>query len=174
MAAGLHPAREGAGEVQTPLQGDAARDLAVAGQVWFRHSRAASIADVISSLVGGPHRRDRPDLPREGHAFLMKPSAVTRIGNTWQNWEIREGAAQRVGPAAPRPCNARLSCGTAESEGQGRRCRALPRDRGRAGVLLDLADLSGIVPVDRGRARVRLRGHPAASDPSTAALAASR
>src|SRR6478609_10144407 len=32
--------REGAGEVQTPLRGDAARDLRVGDRVWFRHSKS--------------------------------------------------------------------------------------------------------------------------------------
>ena len=30
--------REGAGEVQTPLQGEAARALAIGDRVWFRHA----------------------------------------------------------------------------------------------------------------------------------------
>lgn len=36
---------EGAGEVQTPLRGKAARDLAVGDPVWFRHAKAGELAE---------------------------------------------------------------------------------------------------------------------------------
>lgn len=45
---GLHTlGREGAGEVQTPLQGDASRHLAVGDRVWFRHAKSGELAERI-------------------------------------------------------------------------------------------------------------------------------
>ena len=41
--------REGAGEVQTPLQGDAARSLAVGDRVWFRHSKSGELAERVDA-----------------------------------------------------------------------------------------------------------------------------
>ncbi|MGB4777081.1 alanine racemase [Microbacterium sp.] len=44
--AGLHLLRrEGAGEVQTPLRGAAARALGVGDRVWFRHAKSGELAD---------------------------------------------------------------------------------------------------------------------------------
>ncbi|MEV8266057.1 alanine racemase [Microbacterium sp. NPDC076911] len=47
--------REGAGEVQTPLQGKAARTLKVGDRVWFRHSKSGELAERVESyhLVDG-------------------------------------------------------------------------------------------------------------------------
>ncbi|WP_396668860.1 alanine racemase [Microbacterium sp. R86528] len=47
--------REGAGEVQTPLQGEAARTLKVGDRVWFRHSKSGELAERVASyhLVDG-------------------------------------------------------------------------------------------------------------------------
>ncbi|MCT9820549.1 alanine racemase [Microbacterium sp. W1N] len=46
--AGLHTlAREGAGEVQTPLQGDAARALSIGDRVWFRHAKSGELAERV-------------------------------------------------------------------------------------------------------------------------------
>ncbi|GAA1850489.1 alanine racemase [Microbacterium koreense] len=47
--------REGAGEVQTPLMGDAARSLAVGDRVWFRHSKSGELAERVHAyhLVDG-------------------------------------------------------------------------------------------------------------------------
>lgn len=36
---------EGAGEVQTPLRGKGARDLAIGDRVWFRHAKAGELAE---------------------------------------------------------------------------------------------------------------------------------
>ncbi|MBJ7331352.1 MAG: amino acid deaminase/aldolase, partial [Solirubrobacteraceae bacterium] len=36
---------EGAGEVQTPVQGRAARDLAVGDRVWLRHAKAGELCE---------------------------------------------------------------------------------------------------------------------------------
>lgn len=72
--AGLHTlAREGAGEVQTPLQGDAARALQVGDRVWFRHAKSGELAERVdryhltsgAALVG-----DAPTYRGEGRSFL--------------------------------------------------------------------------------------------------------
>jgi D-serine deaminase-like pyridoxal phosphate-dependent protein len=65
--------REGAGEVQTPLKGEAARDLRVGDRVWFRHSKSGELAERVDryhvvdgeQLVG-----EVPTYRGEGKAFL--------------------------------------------------------------------------------------------------------
>lgn len=53
----VHPAglrllpREGAGEVQTPLTGAAARDLAIGDLVWFRHTKAGELSEHVDAFV---------------------------------------------------------------------------------------------------------------------------
>lgn len=42
---------EGAGEVQTPLQGKAARDLQVGDLVWFRHAKAGEMCERFNEIV---------------------------------------------------------------------------------------------------------------------------
>ncbi len=42
---------EGAGEVQTPLRGKAARDLAIGDRVWFRHAKAGELAERFDEYV---------------------------------------------------------------------------------------------------------------------------
>lgn len=72
--AGLHTlGREGAGEVQTPLQGEAARQLRVGDRVWLRHSKSGELSERVNEfqLVDG----DRivatlPTYRGEGKAFL--------------------------------------------------------------------------------------------------------
>lgn len=66
-------AREGAGEVQTPLQGEAARSLRVGDRVWFRHAKSGELAERVDRyhLIDG----DRivgttPTYRGEGQAFL--------------------------------------------------------------------------------------------------------
>lgn len=44
-------ATEGAGEVQTPLRGKAARDLAIGDPVWFRHAKAGELAERFDEYV---------------------------------------------------------------------------------------------------------------------------
>jgi D-serine deaminase-like pyridoxal phosphate-dependent protein len=46
---------EGAGEVQTPLQGTAADGLAIGDRVWFRHAKAGELAEHVASfqLIAG-------------------------------------------------------------------------------------------------------------------------
>ncbi len=43
--------REGAGEVQTPLQGAAARNLAVGDRVWFRHAKSGELAERVDRYL---------------------------------------------------------------------------------------------------------------------------
>jgi D-serine deaminase-like pyridoxal phosphate-dependent protein len=72
--AGLRMApREGAGEVQTPLRGEAARDLRAGDRVWFRHSKSGELAERVLSyhLVDGDARvGELPTYRGEGKAFL--------------------------------------------------------------------------------------------------------
>jgi D-serine deaminase-like pyridoxal phosphate-dependent protein len=42
---------EGAGEVQTPLRGAAAADLAVGDRVWFRHAKAGELCERFEALL---------------------------------------------------------------------------------------------------------------------------
>lgn len=66
-------AREGAGEVQTPLQGAAARDLAVGDRVWLRHTKAGELSEHLDAfaLVGnGEVVGEWPTYRGEGKVFL--------------------------------------------------------------------------------------------------------
>jgi D-serine deaminase-like pyridoxal phosphate-dependent protein len=64
---------EGAGEVQTPLVGDAASNLRVGDRVWFRHAKAGELcehADLLH-LVSGNNVVDTAATYRgEGRTFL--------------------------------------------------------------------------------------------------------
>jgi D-serine deaminase-like pyridoxal phosphate-dependent protein len=65
--------REGAGEVQTPLQGGAARALAVGDRVWFRHAKSGELAERIDRyhvIEGGTIVGETPTYRGEGKAFL--------------------------------------------------------------------------------------------------------
>ncbi|MFS0732524.1 alanine racemase [Microbacterium sp. 1P10UB] len=65
--------REGAGEVQTPLRGDAARDLRVGERVWFRHAKSGELAERVDRyhLVEGDRVTGEALTYRgEGQAFL--------------------------------------------------------------------------------------------------------
>ncbi|MFG6401907.1 amino acid deaminase/aldolase [Microbacterium sp. P04] len=66
-------AREGAGEVQTPLQGEAARRLSIGDRVWFRHAKSGEAAEHVEAyrLVEGERVvGDAPTYRGEGQAFL--------------------------------------------------------------------------------------------------------
>jgi D-serine deaminase-like pyridoxal phosphate-dependent protein len=71
---GLHTlSREGTGEVQTPLQGDAARELRVGDRVWFRHAKSGELAERIDRYVlidGDRIVGESPTYRGEGKAFL--------------------------------------------------------------------------------------------------------
>lgn len=43
--------RESAGEVQTPLQGAAARDLAIGDRVWLRHTKAGELSEHLGAFA---------------------------------------------------------------------------------------------------------------------------
>ncbi|MBQ1042066.1 amino acid deaminase/aldolase [Micromonospora sp. C32] len=64
---------EGAGEVQTPLAGDAADDLRVGDRVWFRHAKAGEMCEHVNEvhLVDGDAVvATVPTYRGEGRAFL--------------------------------------------------------------------------------------------------------
>lgn len=66
-------AREGAGEVQTPLQGDAARRLRVGDRVWFRHAKSGELAERIDRYhltVGDSLVGEAATYRGEGKSFL--------------------------------------------------------------------------------------------------------
>ncbi|WP_282836881.1 alanine racemase [Microbacterium flavum] len=65
--------REGAGEVQTPLQGPAARTLSVGDRVWFRHAKSGELAERIDRyrLTSGDRLvGEAPTYRGEGKSFL--------------------------------------------------------------------------------------------------------
>lgn len=65
--------REGAGEVQTPLRGDAAAALRVGDRVWFRHAKSGEIAErtsVFHLVEGDSVTAEIPSYRGEGKAFL--------------------------------------------------------------------------------------------------------
>ncbi|HEX8067092.1 MAG TPA: amino acid deaminase/aldolase [Thermoleophilaceae bacterium] len=74
LPAGLRlDAQEGAGEVQTPVVGDAARDLRVGDRVYFRHAKAGELCEHFDSLllVEGDRVVDEvPTYRGEGKLFL--------------------------------------------------------------------------------------------------------
>ncbi|MFS1298046.1 amino acid deaminase/aldolase [Streptosporangium longisporum] len=64
---------EGAGEVQTPLIGQAAEDLRPGDRVWFRHAKAGELCERFTGLhlIEGDEIVDEvPTYRGEGHAFL--------------------------------------------------------------------------------------------------------
>lgn len=71
---GLHTlGREAAGEVQTPLQGAAARDLRVGDRVWFRHAKSGEPAERIDRyhlVSDGAVTGELPTYRGEGKVFL--------------------------------------------------------------------------------------------------------
>ncbi|MCR2791499.1 alanine racemase [Microbacterium sp. zg.Y625] len=65
--------REGAGEVQTPLQGAAARRLRVGDRVWFRHAKSGELAEHVDRyrlIDGGRIVGETPTYRGEGMSFL--------------------------------------------------------------------------------------------------------
>jgi len=72
--AGLHLlGREGAGEVQTPLRGEAARVLRVGDRVWFRHAKSGELAERVDAyrlVASGRIIGEAPTYRGEGKAFL--------------------------------------------------------------------------------------------------------
>jgi D-serine deaminase-like pyridoxal phosphate-dependent protein len=74
LPAGLRLDRqEGAGEVQTPLLGPAARALAIGERVWFRHAKAGELCERFAELhliVGERVAETVPTYRGEGRCFL--------------------------------------------------------------------------------------------------------
>ncbi len=65
--------REGAGEVQTPLRGRAARPLRLGERVWFRHAKSGELAERIDHYHLVENGRTVGELPTyrgEGRSFL--------------------------------------------------------------------------------------------------------
>ncbi|MFC4057500.1 amino acid deaminase/aldolase [Planomonospora corallina] len=74
LPAGLrYDPREGAGEVQTPLTGQAAEDLRPGDRVWFRHAKAGELCERFATLhlvEGDRVTGQAPTYRGEGHTFL--------------------------------------------------------------------------------------------------------
>ncbi|HEX3392476.1 MAG TPA: amino acid deaminase/aldolase [Solirubrobacteraceae bacterium] len=74
LPAGLRlDAQEGAGEVQTPLLGAAARQLRVGDRVWFRHAKAGELCerfDRLHLIEGELVVEQAPTYRGEGNCFL--------------------------------------------------------------------------------------------------------
>ncbi|NUT11078.1 MAG: amino acid deaminase/aldolase, partial [Nonomuraea sp.] len=74
LPAGLRYADdEGAGEVQTPLLGQAAQDLRVGDRVWFRHAKAGEMCerfDTLHLVDGDTLVESAPTYRGEGQTFL--------------------------------------------------------------------------------------------------------
>jgi D-serine deaminase-like pyridoxal phosphate-dependent protein len=65
--------REGAGEVQTPITGAAARELAIGDRVWLRHTKAGEASEhltAFSVVRDGEIVAELPTYRGEGMAFL--------------------------------------------------------------------------------------------------------
>jgi D-serine deaminase-like pyridoxal phosphate-dependent protein len=65
--------REGAGEVQTPLLGDATATLRVGDRVWMRHAKAGELCerfDVLHLIEGDRVVDEVPTYRGEGCCFL--------------------------------------------------------------------------------------------------------
>jgi len=63
---------EGAGEVQTPLLGEAAAALRPGDRVWFRHAKAGELCEHVNELqlIDGETAAPALTYRGEGHAFL--------------------------------------------------------------------------------------------------------
>ncbi|TYB67190.1 amino acid deaminase/aldolase [Nonomuraea sp. PA05] len=64
---------EGAGEVQTPLLGQAAQDLRIGDRVWFRHAKAGELCehfDALHLIDGDTVAESVPTYRGEGRTFL--------------------------------------------------------------------------------------------------------
>ncbi|GGV42693.1 amino acid deaminase/aldolase [Streptomyces griseoflavus] len=68
-----YDAREGPGEVQTPLLGSPADDLLIGDRVWFRHAKAGELCerfDALHLVEGDAVTSTVPTYRGEGHTFL--------------------------------------------------------------------------------------------------------
>jgi D-serine deaminase-like pyridoxal phosphate-dependent protein len=65
--------REASGEVQTPVTGAAARDLAIGDRVWLRHTKAGELSEHLNAFAlvsNGELVGELPTYRGEGRAFL--------------------------------------------------------------------------------------------------------
>ena len=65
--------REAAGEVQTPVAGPAARDLAIGDRVWLRHTKAGELSEHLNTFAvveGGAVVAELSTYRGEGRVFL--------------------------------------------------------------------------------------------------------
>ena len=65
--------REQAGEVQTPLEGDHARDLHIGDRVWLRHAKSGELSEHLNDFLvveDGKVAATVPTYRGEGKAFL--------------------------------------------------------------------------------------------------------
>lgn len=65
--------REGSGEVQTPLRGDAARELRIGDRVWFRHAKSGELSERVDRFLLVERDRivgEAPTYRGEGKTFL--------------------------------------------------------------------------------------------------------
>ena len=65
--------REGAGEVQTPLRGEAARGMRVGDRVWLRHTKSGEIcehANAVQAVADGAVTAEWPTYRGEGKVFV--------------------------------------------------------------------------------------------------------
>ncbi|MGH3951538.1 MAG: amino acid deaminase/aldolase, partial [Pseudonocardiaceae bacterium] len=61
-----------AGEVQTPVHGDAAKALRIGDRVWMRHAKAGELAERFTTyhvVAGGRLERSVPTYRGEGMTF---------------------------------------------------------------------------------------------------------
>ncbi|WP_231979180.1 alanine racemase [Tessaracoccus coleopterorum] len=126
-------AREGAGEVQTPLEGDAARTLGVGDRVWFRHAKSGELSERINEFVvvgaASSSTGCRPIAARERHS--CEGRRMAELGRTIQ---VRPARVERPGASRrwPRSSVGRVRRHPAQG---GRRRTQLQRDRrGRRGA----------------------------------------
>lgn len=74
LPAGLRlDGQEGAGEVQTPLSGETADEVAIGETVWFRHAKAGELAERFNEfhlVRGGEHVGTANTYRGDGYAFL--------------------------------------------------------------------------------------------------------
>ena len=104
LPAGLRLDRqEGAGEVQTPVTGEAARALRVGDRVWFRHAKAGELCerfDAVHLIRGGAVVETVPTYRGEGCTFLYcgRPAAGRACGAPRGSRSGPRGRAPRARP----------------------------------------------------------------------------
>ena len=104
LPAGLRlDGQEGAGEVQTPLVGMAARGLRIGDRVYMRHAKAGRAVRALRLALPGrgrPDRRRGPHLPRRGPRLPLVRARPGRAPGRCRRWRRRRPG--RAGPGRPR------------------------------------------------------------------------